>query len=180
VLNFAPDVLSIKIGATTCDTTCDGKNCSCNLVKYPVSAKTLMTRTCWLAFSVLTLVYTVGCTDSETQKRDRARGHRYGYHSETTEIRDSTMVPPPTETVETTTTTTAPPDTTVSHTEVKSTATTGTSQPKKDYPYGTPVPGKAGFVTSPHAPYSGYVDVRGYPPGTEVKDPYTGKTFLVP
>jgi hypothetical protein len=46
--------------------------------------------------------------------------------------------------------------------------------------YGTPVPGKAGFVTSPHAPYAGYVDVRGFPPNTEVKDPYSGKIFLVP
>lgn len=53
-------------------------------------------------------------------------------------------------------------------------------QIKKDYPYGSPVPGKPGFVTSPHAPYSGYVDVRGFPPGTEVKDPYSGKIFLVP
>ncbi len=58
---------------------------------------------------------------------------------------------------------------------------TQTAEPEtKNYPYATPVPGKAGFVTSPHAPYSGYVDVRGFPPGTEVKDPYTGKIFLVP
>lgn len=49
-----------------------------------------------------------------------------------------------------------------------------------DLPYGTPVPGKPGFVTSPHSPSAGYVDVRGFPPGTEVKDPYSGKTFLVP
>ena len=49
-----------------------------------------------------------------------------------------------------------------------------------DLPYGTPVPGKPGFVTSPHSANAGYVDVRGFPPGTEVKDPYSGKTFLVP
>jgi hypothetical protein len=51
---------------------------------------------------------------------------------------------------------------------------------KIDIPYGTPVPGKQGFVTSPFSPDSGYVDVRGVPPGTEVKDPYSGKTFLTP
>jgi hypothetical protein len=50
----------------------------------------------------------------------------------------------------------------------------------RDLPYGTPVPGKPGFVTSPHSPTAGYVDVRGFPPGSEVKDPYSGKVFLVP
>ena len=50
----------------------------------------------------------------------------------------------------------------------------------EDLPYGTPVPGKPGFATSPHAPFAGYVDLRGFPAGTEVKCPYTSKPFLVP
>ena len=51
---------------------------------------------------------------------------------------------------------------------------------KRDVPYGIPVPNKPGFVTSPFAPNGGYVDVRGFASGTEVKDPYTGKIFLTP
>jgi hypothetical protein len=46
--------------------------------------------------------------------------------------------------------------------------------------YGNPVPGKQGLVTSPFSPDNGYIDVRSFPPGTEVKDPYTGKIFLTP
>jgi hypothetical protein len=49
-----------------------------------------------------------------------------------------------------------------------------------DIPYAKPVPGKPGFVFSPYDQYKGYIDVRGFPPGTEVKDPYSGKSFLVP
>jgi hypothetical protein len=54
------------------------------------------------------------------------------------------------------------------------------SQQKTELLYGTPVPGKPGLVTSPFAADSGYVDVTGFPPGTQVEDPYTGKIFLTP
>ncbi|MGH8046989.1 MAG: hypothetical protein ACREKL_07060 [Chthoniobacterales bacterium] len=46
-------------------------------------------------------------------------------------------------------------------------------------PFAIPVPGKPGYVTSPYSS-DGYIDVRGFPKGTEVKDPYSGKIFLVP
>ena len=59
-------------------------------------------------------------------------------------------------------------------------ATAVRKNPKSDLPYGIPVPGKQGLVTSPFSPDSGYIDVRSFPPGTEVKDPYTGKSFLTP
>lgn len=54
-----------------------------------------------------------------------------------------------------------------------------TKAAKGDHPYGIPVPGKPHVVESPFSPGK-YVDVEGFPPGTEVKDPYTGKVFLVP
>lgn len=48
------------------------------------------------------------------------------------------------------------------------------------YPTAKPVPGKPGYVFSPYDPSGGYVDVNGYTPGQKVKDPYSGKIFLVP
>jgi len=53
-------------------------------------------------------------------------------------------------------------------------------QPRTDLPYGVSVPNKPGFVISPYSPNAGYVDIRGFPSGTEVKDPYTGKVFITP
>jgi hypothetical protein len=46
-------------------------------------------------------------------------------------------------------------------------------------PYASPVPDKPGFVYSPHNPKF-LIDVRGFPPGTEVNDPNSGKLFKVP
>ena len=52
---------------------------------------------------------------------------------------------------------------------------------KADLPYGIPVPGRKGMVTSPYTPDEGkYVDVTDFASGSVVKDPYTGKFFLVP
>jgi hypothetical protein len=48
------------------------------------------------------------------------------------------------------------------------------------YPHGIPVPGKPGFVKSPYAQSKGYLDIRRYRTGAEVKCPFTGKIFIVP
>jgi hypothetical protein len=48
------------------------------------------------------------------------------------------------------------------------------------FPTARPVPGKPGYVFSPFDPSGGYVDVTGYASGSKVKDPYSGKIFLVP
>lgn len=54
----------------------------------------------------------------------------------------------------------------------------------RDLPYGTPVPGRPGLVISPYSK-DGYIDVKGFPPGSEVrdpnvKDPNKPSIFLVP
>ena len=52
---------------------------------------------------------------------------------------------------------------------------------KAGLPYGIPVPGRKGMVTSPYLPEEDkYIDVTGFASGSVVKDPYTGKFFLVP
>lgn len=65
------------------------------------------------------------------------------------------------------------------------------SEPKKEaapvpeagagkLPSAIAVPGKPGFFISPFAPGMGMVDARGFPSGTKVKCPYSGKTFVIP
>jgi len=53
-------------------------------------------------------------------------------------------------------------------------------QAKGDMPYGIPVPGHKGMVTSPYSPEGSYIDVSAFAPGSAVRDPYTRKIFLVP
>src|SRR4029077_16566864 len=56
---------------------------------------------------------------------------------------------------------------------------TSTAPSDSQFPTAERVPDKPGFVFSPSDP-SKYVDVSGYPSGSKVKDPYSGKIFTVP
>ena len=73
-----------------------------------------------------------------------------------------------------------PQKSTASTTTVPSpTASRRTPGEDGDLPFGKPVPGKPGFVSSPYDPKF-LIDVRGFPPGTLVNDPNTNKPFRVP
>ena len=64
---------------------------------------------------------------------------------------------------------------------VRSVSAADVEKIKAGLPYGIPVPGRKGMVTSPYTPEEAkYVDVTGFASGSLVKDPYTGKFFLVP
>lgn len=54
-----------------------------------------------------------------------------------------------------------------------------TASSDSQFPTARRVPNKPGFVFSPSDP-SKYIDVSGYPSGSNVKDPYSGKIFTVP
>lgn len=59
-------------------------------------------------------------------------------------------------------------------------ASRSVTSPPGQYPTAKAVPGKPGYVYSPFDTNGGYVDVTGFSPGSKVKDPYSGKIFLVP
>ena len=48
------------------------------------------------------------------------------------------------------------------------------------FPMAKAVPSKPGYVFSPFDTKGRYIDVRGYPPGSKAKDPWTDKIFIVP
>lgn len=133
-----------------------------------------MTRIFVAGLTALALIGLAACAEQDADHQKKTR-HKYGEGSQPpAEVTDTVAQPPtPAPTPDAQPTPTPTP-----HVEVKVPPKERTQ--KGDVPYATPVPGKPGFVTSPFAPYSGYVDVRGFPPGTEVKCPYSGKIFLVP
>jgi hypothetical protein len=64
---------------------------------------------------------------------------------------------------------------------VRSVSAADIEKVKAGLPYGIPVPGRKGMVASPYLPEEGkYIDVTDFASGSVVKDPYTGKFFLVP
>ena len=106
-------------------------------------------------------------------------GRTVGPSATNTERRTSTAQNPPRTTVRPN----ATPNSSSVHVTEKSKPSPNPSRSastQAQFPTAKPVPGKPGYVFSPFDPSGGYVDITGYTSGQKVKDPYSGKIFLVP
>lgn len=97
----------------------------------------------------------------------------------TTEQRRTTTTQPPRSTIKPSPSPRSSPST-LTEKSKPSPSPSRTTSTQAQIPTAKPVPGKPGYVFSPFDPSGGYVDVTGYTPGQKVKDPYSGKIFLVP
>ena len=84
-----------------------------------------------------------------------------------------------TESVASTSSSPSPLERRAPETTPKPSPSTHISSTQITFPTAKPVPDRPGYVYSLNDPGK-YVDVSGYAPGSKVKDPYSGKIFLVP